>query len=166
MERNALCRSESSTGYRVTDVVRTAAQRRSDTLARLEGDADVWVATASGGEPHLIPLSLAWDGVHVILATPAASPTARNAAASGTMRLAVGSSRDVTIIDAAAEVLPCADAPDTVANCYATRTGWDPRHDDPPHVFLIATPRVMRTWNSLAEITGRTIMRDGRWTSA
>jgi hypothetical protein len=150
----------------VTDVVRTAAQRIADTVARLEGDADVYVATASASQPHLIPLSLAWDGTHVVLATPAASPTARNAAASGTVRLALGPSRDVTIIDAAAEVVPCADVPAPVASCYTTRTGWDPRDEDVPHVFLIATPRVMLAWNSVAELTGRTIMRDGRWTSA
>lgn len=127
---------------------------------------DVWVATASAGEPHLVPLSLAWDGARVIVATPAASPTARNAAASGSVRLALGTSRDVTIIDATAEVIACAEAPDTVADCYAARTGWDPRHDDPPHVYLIVTPRVMRAWNSLAEMTGRTIMRAGHWTAA
>jgi hypothetical protein len=150
----------------VTDVIRTAAQRTADTLARLGGDADVWVATASASQPHLIPLSLAWDGTHVILATPAASATARNAAASGSVRLALGPSRDVTIIDAAAEVIACAAAPSPVASCYTTRTGWDPRYEDVPHVFLIATPRVIRAWNSVAELTGRTIMRDGRWTSA
>jgi Pyridoxamine 5'-phosphate oxidase len=147
----------------VTDLVRTAAQRRADALARLARDIDVWVATASAGEPHLVPLSLAWDGAHVILATPAASPTARNAAASRSVRLALGNSRDVTIIEATAEVVPCTAAPDAVADCYAARTGWDPRHDDPPHVYLIATPRVMRAWNSLAEMTGRTIMRAGHW---
>lgn len=150
----------------MTDVVRTAAQRRADTLARLEGDIDVWVATASAGEPHLIPLSLAWDGARVILATPAASATARNATASGSVRLALGDSRDVTIIDATAAVVPCTEAPGTIADCYAARTGWDPRHDDPQHVYLIATPRVMRAWNSLAEMTGRTIMRAGQWTTA
>jgi hypothetical protein len=149
----------------VTDVIRASAQRRADTLARLEGDADVWVATASASQPHLIPLSLAWDGTHVILATPAASPTARNAAASGTVRLALGPSRDVTVIDATAEVIPCPDAPAPVASCYTARTGWDPRDEAVPHVFLITTPRVMRAWKSVAELTGRTIMRDGRWTS-
>ena len=113
-----------------------------------------------------MPLSLAWDGAHVILATPAASPTARNAAAAGDVRLALGTSRDVTIIDATAEVVPCADAPGPVARCYAARTGWDPRHEDVPHVYLIATPRTMRAWNSLAEMSERTIMRDGQWTSA
>jgi hypothetical protein len=147
----------------VTDALRSAAQRRADTLARLEGDKDVWVATASAGQPHLIPLSLAWDGTRVILATPAASPTARNAAASRTARLALGTSRDVTIIDAAVEVIPCAAAPEPVVACYAARTRWDPRHEDVPHVYLIATPRVMHAWNSVAELSGRTVMRDGDW---
>ncbi len=147
------------------DAVRTAAERTADTLARLQGDADVWAATASAGRPHLVPLSLAWDGAHVILATPAPSPTARNATASGDVRLALGTSRDVTIIEATAEVVPCADAPDLVARCYAARTGWDPRQEDVPHVYLIATPRTAQAWNSLAEMSGRTIMRDGRWTA-
>jgi hypothetical protein len=151
---------------RVTNAVRTGAERRADTVTRLERDADVWVATASADQPHLIPLSLAWDGVHVIMATPAVSPTARNAAAGGTVRLALGTSRDVTIIDAVAEVVPCASAPDSIAGCYAARTGWDPSREEQPHVYLIATPRTMQAWTSVAEITGRTIMRDGRWTSA
>jgi hypothetical protein len=150
----------------MTDAVRNASQRKTDTMARLEGDADVWAATASVGQAHLVPLSLAWDGAHVILATPANSPTARNAAASGQMRLALGTSRDVTIIEAAAEVMPCAEAPDPIARCYAARTGWDPRHQDAAHVYLVATPRTMQAWKSLAEINGRTIMRDGQWTPA
>lgn len=150
----------------MTDAVRTAAERRADTLARLDGDADVWVATASTGRPHLVPLSLAWDGAHVIVATPAASPTARNAAASGEVRLALGTSRDVTIIEAAVSVTPCTDAPEPVAVCYAARTGWDPRKEDVPHAYLIATPRTVRAWNGLAELEGRTIMRDGQWASA
>src|SRR5215471_17813453 len=135
----------------VTDAVRAAEQRRADTLARLEAGADVWVATADAGRPHLVPLSLAWDGTYVILATPAASPTARNAAASGEVRLALGTSRDVTIIEAAVSVMPCTDAPEPVAVCYATRTGWDPRQEDVLHAYLIAIPRAVRAWNSLAE---------------
>jgi hypothetical protein len=90
----------------------------------------------------------------------------RNAAASGQMRLALGTSRDVTIIEAAAEVVPCAEAPDPIARCYAARTGWDPQHEDVPHVYLVTTPRTMQAWKSLAEINGRTIMRDGQWTPA
>lgn len=149
----------------MADAVRAASERKTDTIARLEGDADVWVATASAGQPHLVPLSLAWDGAHVILATPANSATARNTAG-GEIRLALGTSRDVTIIEAAAEVVPCAEAADPIARCYAARTGWDPRREDVPHVYLVATPRTMRAWQSLAELNGRTIMADGRWTPA
>jgi hypothetical protein len=61
--------------------------------------------------------------------------------------------------------VPCPDAPDPVARCYATRTGWDPRQEAVPHIYLIAIPRTMQALNNLAEITGRTIMRDGQWTS-
>jgi hypothetical protein len=93
----------------VTGAVRTAEQREADTLARPEADADVWAATANAGRPHQVPLSLAQDGRHVIPAAPAASPTARNAAATG-----------------------------------ETRTGWNPRQEDVPHVYLIATPRTKR----------------------
>jgi hypothetical protein len=145
------------------DEVRTVSQRRADTIARLERDDDIWVATASDGRPHLVPLSLAWDGSKVILATPLHSPTARNAEASGEVRLAAGISRDVTIIEAAVAVLPCDSAPDAIAQAYSERTGWDPRQEDVPHAFLVATPRVMRAWKSLEEIAGRTIMRDGSW---
>ena len=53
-----------------------------------------------------------------------------------------------------------------VALCYVTRTGWDPRQEDVPHAYLVATPRTVRAWNSLPELDGRTIMRDGQWTSA
>lgn len=81
------------------------------------------------------------------------------------MRLALGNSRDVTIIAATAEIVPCADAADPIARSYASRTGWDPRDEDEPYVYLIASPRTMQAWNSLAEISGRTIMRDGEWTT-
>lgn len=141
-------------------------ERKADMIARLERDADVWAATASAGRPHLVPLSFAWDGTHVILATPAASPTARNAATSGDLRLALGTSRDVTIIEASVEVVRCADAEDSIAQCYAARTGWDPRQEDVQHVYLIAMPRTTRAWRSLPEIEGRTIMRGGQWTPA
>jgi hypothetical protein len=82
----------------MTETVRGASQRKADTVARLESDADVWVATASAGS-------------------------------------------------------------------YASRTGWDPRDEDVPHVFLIATPASMQAWNSPAEIDDRTIMGNGKWTA-
>lgn len=58
---------------------RPPAERRRDTEHRLAHDVDVWVATASAdGDPYLVPLSFDWDGETLLVATPTASPTARN----------------------------------------------------------------------------------------
>jgi len=147
------------------DAIRTSAARKSDVLARLDGDLDAWIATAESGRAHLVPLSLAWDGVTVILATPASSRTARNARASRQARLALGTSRDVVLIDAVVETVPCKAAAQAVAESYQARTGWDPRQEEEDHVYLLVTPLTVQAWRSLAEIEGRTLMRDGHWRS-
>jgi hypothetical protein len=146
--------------------VRSRVQRRADTVTRLETDVDIWVATAHGDQPHLIPLSFAWDGVRIILATPSGSPTARNAAVSGRIRLALGPPRDVTIFDAATAVVPCAAADADIANSFRRRVDWDPRDEEVEHSFLIATPTTARSWRSVPELTGRTLMREGQWLDA
>jgi hypothetical protein len=132
-------------------------------VARLEADDDIWVATAHGDQPHLIPLSFAWDGVRVIMATPSESPTARNAATSGVARLALGTARDITVFDTAAEVVPCRAASADLADTYRRRVGWDPRDEEVEHAFLIATPTMARAWRSVSELEGRTILRNGLW---
>lgn len=79
---------------------RSRAQRRRDTEHRLAHDVDLWVASASpDGAPYLVPLSFDWDGAALLLATPAHSPTGRNLAATRTVRLGLGHTRDVTVID-------------------------------------------------------------------
>src|SRR4051812_34195207 len=76
---------------------RSAERRKQDTLRRLEHDEDAWVATADadGRAPYLVPLSFLWDGAALLIATPAASPTGRNLATTGTTRLGIGPTRDV-----------------------------------------------------------------------
>ena len=69
-----------------TDPKRDLAARLRDTLGRLQGDVDVWVSTARGDIPHLIPLSFLWDGGRLLLATPDESVTARNLRATGRAR--------------------------------------------------------------------------------
>jgi nitroimidazol reductase NimA-like FMN-containing flavoprotein (pyridoxamine 5'-phosphate oxidase superfamily) len=57
---------------------RSAEQRRSDTLEKLEAGVDLWVASASeDGHAYLIPLSYYWDGAALTIATPRRSRTAR-----------------------------------------------------------------------------------------
>ncbi len=65
------------------------SERKARALEKLARDVDVWVATASTeGRPALVPMSLTWDGERIVLATPAANVTARNAEATGVARLA------------------------------------------------------------------------------
>lgn len=50
--------------------MRATEQRKRDAIAKLEGDMDVWVATAVDHEnAHLVPLSLCWHNEGVVVAT-------------------------------------------------------------------------------------------------
>jgi hypothetical protein len=110
---------------------RSIETRIADTIRRLESEPDVWIATASeDGAPHLIPLSLAWDGRRILLATPPDSPTARNIGATGRARVSLADTDDVVIVLASATVAPFEDTPCEVADLFAERAGWDPRQED------------------------------------
>lgn len=107
---------------------RSHAQRRHDTEHRLAHEVDVWVASASAdGAPHLVPLSFDWDGEALLLATPTNSPTGRNLATTRVVRLALGRTRDVTMIDGEVEVLELDGLPRERGDRFAERAGFDPR---------------------------------------
>ena len=142
---------------------RDPAQRRADTLARLAADVDVWVATARGDVPHLIPLSFLWDGARLLLATPDNSVTARNLRATGRARLALGTTRDVVVIEGTAESLPLAAVPAATADAFAARTGFDPRRSAARMEFIWIRPTRIQAWREENELPGRELMRDGAW---
>ena len=102
------------------------AQRRRDTEHRLTHDVDVWVATASAdGAPYLVPLSFDWDGKALLMATPVDSPTGRNLAATRAIRLGVGNTRDVSMIEGEVEVLEIDALPQQRGYRFAARTGFE-----------------------------------------
>jgi hypothetical protein len=139
--------------------IRSRAQRRRDTEHRLAHDVDLWVATASpDGVPYLVPLSFDWDGEALWLATLANSATGRNLAR-GTVRLGLGGTRDVTMIDGEVQVL--STVPQEQGDRFAARTGFDPRESAYP--FFRVTPRRIQAWREADELQGRELMRDGRW---
>jgi hypothetical protein len=148
----------------MTPPPRSRAQRRADTERRLERDVDLWVATAAAdGVPHLVPLSFDWaDGV-IVVSTPRASPTGRNLAAGGGVRLGLGPTRDVTMIDGTAEVLPIDALPSDRAERFVARTGFDPRREDVEYCWFLIRPLRIQAWREANELTGRDLMRDGRW---
>jgi len=142
------------------DEPRSAQQRKTDTLARLASDVDVWIATADGdGGGYLLPLSFLWDGVGVIVSTPRTSVTGRNLSRGGHVRVGVGELRDVTMIDGAAEPVEDEQAKDA----FAAKHGWDPRNEGGDYGYFRIVPDRVQAWREVNELSGRTLMRDGKW---
>ncbi len=142
---------------------RSAAQRKHDTMARLENDIDAWVATADAtGTAYLVPLSFYWDGVALTVATPLGSPTGRNLRANGRARLAIGPTRDVVLIEGTAEAFTAATVPARLADAFAAKL-WDARESPPSYGFFRITPHLIQAWREVNELPGRDLMREGRW---
>jgi hypothetical protein len=149
----------------MTAPVRTAKQRKQDTLHRLEHDVDAWIATAdaAGGSPYLVPLSYLWDGRTLLIATPAASPTGRNLRETGAVRLGIGPTRDVVMVEGGVEVLEPARLPQGVGDAFATKTGFDPRQLTTAYLYFRITPSRVQAWREADELSGRDLMREGEW---
>ena len=144
---------------------RSSEQRRADALEKLsETHADAWVATASDHAAHLVPLSFAWNGSQLVLATDEKSVTARNLRSRGLARIALGTTRDVVMIEATLDdILHVTDQHETTAATYAEQADWDPRRAGIGYVYLLLRPQRVQVWREVNEIAGRTIMRAGAW---
>jgi hypothetical protein len=143
---------------------RSRTQRRRDTEHRLAHDVDVWVASASAdGAPYLVPLSFDWDGEALLLGTPADSPTGRNLATSRAVRLGLGHTRDVSMIEGDVEVLEIDALSRERGDRFAARTGFDPRQEAAPYRWFRVCPRRIQAWREVDELPDREVMRDGRW---
>jgi hypothetical protein len=142
---------------------RTRSQRRSDTLAKLRSEVDLWVASADEtGGAYLVPLSYYWDGSTLTIATPRASRTAMNLVRAGRARVALGPTRDVVIIEGRVEAISIGT--DTgLEDAHAAATGFDPRTLAEEYVYLRITPDTVQAWREANELDGRQLMRRGEW---
>jgi hypothetical protein len=122
------------------------------------------VASASAdGAPYLVPLSFDWDGEALLLATPKDSPTGRNLAVSRAVRLGLGHTRDVSMIEGEVEVLEIDVLPQEWGERFAARTGFDPRAEAAPYRWFRIFPRRIQAWREANELPDRELMREGRW---
>jgi hypothetical protein len=148
---------------------RSREQRKADALAMLATPAvDVWVASAGAGddgtaEPWLVPVSLAWVDERAVIAVESTSRTARNLAAAGGGRLAVGPTRDVVMLDVLVERVVPVGADPGLDERYCAQADWDPREAGGGYVLVVLRPHRIQAWREANEIRGRTLMRDGRW---
>ncbi|MGW5352476.1 pyridoxamine 5'-phosphate oxidase family protein [Streptomyces sp. NPDC004031] len=144
---------------------RTRAARKANALRILAEELDVWVATAdpAGGGPTLMPLTFWWDGEAVWLATRPTNPTGANLAATGTVRLCFGTTRDVVHVEGDVTAFAADALPPGVGDSFAAKDGWDPRKDPEPYHFYRVAPRQLRAWGTVPELRDRLLMKAGRW---
>ncbi|WP_137989357.1 pyridoxamine 5'-phosphate oxidase family protein [Streptomyces vilmorinianum] len=149
---------------------RPRARRKQDVLTLLDQEQDLWVATASAHDgPCLVPLSFVWDvpdgrsdSGTLLLCTRRTNPTARNLTPDGEIRLSLGHTRDVVLIEGSAEAVEGADLPKASADAFAAKLDWDPR-DRSAWIYLRVTPRSVKAWREENELAERVLMRDGAW---
>lgn len=149
----------------MTPPPRTQQQRKQDALNRLERDIDAWVATADGGSgtPYLVPLSFLWDGITLLVATPSSSPTSRNLQATGKVRLGIGPTRDVVLIEGTVQALAATEIPNEVGDAFAAKTGFDPRRLSSTYLYFRIHPQRLQAWREANELDGRELMLRGHW---
>jgi hypothetical protein len=124
------------------------------------------VASASeDGRAHLVPLSYAWDGSTLVLATPRESRTAANLIRAGWARVSLGPTRDVVIVEGPVEAIAIGVDPD-LEEAHAQATGFDPRTLPEEYVYLRLTPQEIQAWREANELEGRHLMHRGRWFDA
>lgn len=141
---------------------RTPEQRLQDTLRRLDHDVDAWVATADDATPNLAPHSFLWNGATLLIAARSSSLTGRNLLRTGRVRLGIGPTRDLVLVEGTVETQPAAQIAQDVGDAFAAKTEFDPRELDRYHYFSIR-PRRIEAWREENELQGRYLMRDGRW---
>lgn len=144
---------------------RALKQRVQDSLERFEQDVDAWVATASADDdvPYLVPLSFLWIDGTILLATAASAPAGRNLLTTGKVRLGIGQTRDVVLVEGLTEAIPAAELDDVTGDAFAVKTGFDPRTLSTPYFYFRVRPQRVLAWREENELRDRVIMRDGQW---
>ena len=145
--------------------LRSAGERKAGVLAALEGQNDVWLATAdAAGRPHMIAVSAWWDGRELVITTGGRSRTAANLRAKGSVKIASGTPGDAIMIDAdVADVVPAAEASEELAGGFASAMGWDPRTVGEGWVFARLKPSRIQAYRGYNELEGREVMRKSKW---
>lgn len=147
------------------DPPRSREQRKQDVLDHLRQNEDAWVATASpGGVPTLVPLSFLWeeDSGALWMATRRTNPTAVNVTPGGPIRVTLGHTRDVVLIEGEARIVEATDLPVATRDAFAAKLrGWSPR--GPRYVFLRIVPHTLRAWREENELADRDLMLSGTW---
>jgi len=144
--------------------MRDVQQRKADVLAALGAQQDLWLASAdASGRPHLIAVSAWWDGAEIVIATTAASRTARNLSANPVVRLALGLPSDAVVVDARVVEARPAEEAEVLARGFAAAVGWNPREVGPGWSFYRLKPVRIQAYRGYDELAGRDVMLRSEW---
>jgi len=144
--------------------MRDAMTRKADTLAALERQQDVWLATAdASGRPHIIAVSAWWDGAQFVVATRDSTKSAHNMALNPIVRVAAGTPSDAIVIEAGViEARPVEEAPE-LAGGFAAACGWNPREEGEGWLFFRLRPTRIQAFRGYGEVQGRDVMLRSEW---
>ena len=128
------------------------------------GQCQCGVASASpSGAVHLVPVSHTWNGTEVVVATGPSSPTVANITANPKVRLALGETRDVVMIDAVlVSAVPLLMPRRHWPMGMPPRPGGT-RTDEGDYVYLVLGCERIQVSGEGEELAGRTVMRNGAW---
>src|SRR5436309_152429 len=101
-------------------------------------------------------------GQHIGL-VPGGGPQGMTPAATRGVRLGLGHTRDVSMIEGEVEVLEIDALPQQRGDRFVARTGFDPRALATPYRWFRISPRRIQAWREVNELPDRELMRDGRW---
>jgi hypothetical protein len=88
--------------------------------------------------------------------------TARNLIRAGWVRVALGETRDVVIVEGPVEAVALGTDPE-LEEAHAAAAGFDPRELAEEYVYLRITPHEVQAWREANELEGRLLMRGGTW---
>jgi len=143
---------------------RDLGRRIEDVQQALYTQRHLWLSTASGDRPHLVPLAYVWDGRQLLCATREGNRSVCNLRASRTAKVAIGTAHDVVLIEATVTVSDPGTAPAELAAAF-DRLPLNPAKV-PGTVLLHLRPTRISAWRELAEMPGREVMRNGSWLTA
>jgi hypothetical protein len=94
---------------------------------------------------------------------PPSRSRGRNLAATRTVRLGLGHTRDVSMMQGEVEVLEIATPPQQPDDWFVARTGFSARALATPYRWFRISPRRVQAWRDVNELPDRELMREGRW---
>jgi general stress protein 26 len=140
---------------------RTVAQRIVDAQQLFASEVDCFFATTNpDGHPNVVPLSVVWHGGVFILCTRRSTRTIRNVRARPYARLIYGTTRDVALVDAQANVTDLASVNESALASFHRHVGWDIAAEDDRYVAITCTPQTIQAWRQEPEAT---LMEAGAW---